>query len=220
MSKSGKKIIIVYTDGSCMGNGRTDAVGGIGIHFPNGELKDISKIYSLGLCTNQKTELYAILTAIKYIKKNFNLSKYKLLIKTDSQYSINCVTKWIDGWIKNGWITQNNKPVVNREMIEAIHKYYTNYDIEFDHVDAHTNREDDESIANAVADKLATNATKKAFSKKKSLRKSDKSYGSKSQKKKPKISVGTNKFSGKGYIRNPSGFPTGNFIVELVKSSK
>jgi len=66
-----KKIqnIIVYTDGSCSKNGKRNAIGGIGIHFPNEELPDISKIYRLGICTNQKTELYAILTAINYIKK-------------------------------------------------------------------------------------------------------------------------------------------------------
>src|SRR5580692_3792647 len=99
MPKSSKKHIIVYTDGSCSGNGNDDAIGGIGIHFPNGELGDISKIFRNGNCTNQRTELYAILMAIRYIKKYFNLDKYKICIKTDSQYSIDCVTKWVYGWI-------------------------------------------------------------------------------------------------------------------------
>jgi ribonuclease HI len=214
MSKSGKKIIIVYTDGSCMGNGRSDAVGGIGIHFPNKELKDISKIYCLGLCTNQKTELYAILTAIRYIKKNLSLNKYKVIIKTDSQYSINCVTKWINGWMKNGWITQNNKPVLNRKMIETIHKYYTKYDIEFNYVEAHTDGNDEESIANAIADKLATDATKKAYEKmktEKKLKNNARFYGSKTD----KMLFTPRKF-GDSY----NDFSTGNFIVELVKSSK
>ena len=231
MSKTGKKIIIVYTDGSCVGNGRTDAVGGIGIHFPNGELKDISKIYRLGLCTNQKTELYAILTAIKYIKQNFSLEKYKLIIKTDSQYSINCVTKWINGWMKNGWVTQSNKPVVNKEMIETIHKYYVKYDIDFDHVDAHTNGDDEESVANAKADKLATNATKKAYAKKKSKTKTsgskstNKKTASAYKKTKPKT-FSANKLANKSAnsldsfisYKQPNGFNTGNFIVELVKN--
>ena len=162
MSKSSrKKNIVVFTDGSCAGNGKFDAVGGIGIHFPNGELKDVSKIFNLDCCTNQRTELYAILTAIRYIKQNLGLN-YQICIKTDSKYSIDCITKWVYGWIKNGWKTKNNTPVANKELIEIIHKYYENYDIEFVHVDAHTGLDDADSLANAIADKLATRATKKA----------------------------------------------------------
>ena len=132
-NKKGKKdrTIMVYTDGSCVGNGKAHAVGGIGIHFPNGELKDVSKIYKLGVCTNQKTELYAILMALRYIKQNIGLRGNKVVIKTDSQYSIDCITKWVYGWIKNGWRTQNNKPVANQEFIEIIHKYYESYDNNF-----------------------------------------------------------------------------------------
>jgi len=177
-----KKYIVVFTDGSCAGNGRQNAHGGIGIHFPNGELTDVSKIYRNGYCTNQKTELFAILTALRYIKQNIGLSKYKVLIKTDSDYSINCVTKWVYGWIKNGWKTQNNKPVANKEYIEAIYKYYENYDITFEHVDAHTGLDDADSIANARADELATKATKKALREMKMQYTSQKKYGSKSGK--------------------------------------
>lgn len=213
-----KKKLIVYTDGSCAGNGKVNAVGGIGIHFPNGELNDVSKVFRLGLCTNQRTELYAILTAIRYIKQKLGLGKYKILIKTDSKYSIDCITKWVYGWIKNGWKTKNDTPVANKEFIELIHKYYEKYDIIFEHVDAHTNLDDAESLANAIADKLATRATKKAqveqtskrYSGSKSNR-SKKSSGSKSAYRRP-----TNRPTNK-----PTGFPaSSNFVVELVRSKK
>jgi ribonuclease HI len=167
MSKSAsknhrKKLIIIYTDGSCAGNGRKDAVGGIGIHFPNGELKDVSKVYRLGLCSNQKTELYAILTAIRYVKAGFDLESTQILIKTDSEYSINCITNWVYKWVKNDWMTTTNKPVTNRELIEPIYKYCQKYDINFEHVDAHTDGDDADSNGNRVADSLATRATQRA----------------------------------------------------------
>lgn len=165
---SKKKLIIVYTDGSCVGNGKSNASGGIGIHFPNGELADISKIYDSNYCTNQKTELYAILTALRYIRQRLGMSGYKVLIKTDSEYSINCITKWVYGWVKNGWKTKNNTPVANREYIEPIYKYYETYDISFEHVEAHTGLDDEDSIANARADELATKATKKSIERKNS----------------------------------------------------
>jgi len=157
-----KQDILVFTDGSCGNNGKLNAKGGIGIHFPTKELKDISKVYRLGVCTNQKTELYAILTALRYIKKNLSINDYEITIKTDSEYSINCVTKWVNGWIKNGWITKSGNPVANMDLIKSINKYYTKYDVTLTHVDAHTNLTDSDSVGNAKADKLATSATRRA----------------------------------------------------------
>lgn len=158
-----KKKVVVYTDGSCAGNGRDKAVGGIGIYFPDKELKNVSKVFKIGICTNQRTELFAILTAIRYIKKNLGLDGHKICIKTDSQYSIDCITKWVYGWIKNGWRTKNDTPVANQEFIEKIHQYYEDNDIELEHVDAHTGGDDDDSIFNDKADKLATKATQRAL---------------------------------------------------------
>ena len=89
------------------------------------------------------------------------------MIKTDSQYSINCVTKWVKTWLKNGWQTSDGRDVSNKEFIEVIYAYTKKYNIYFEHVSAHTDGDDDDSIANAVADRLATKATEKAFNEKK-----------------------------------------------------
>ena len=220
MSKTKKKEIFVYTDGSCVRNGKLNAVGGIGIHFPNGDLKDMSKIFESGPCTNQKTELYAILTAIRYINKYIGLDNHKIIIKTDSQYCIDCVTNWIYNWIKNGWKTKNKTPVINKELIETINKYYEKYDIEFNHVNAHTNLKDNESIANSIADSLAVAATKKAiYYQSKNNRKQTKHQGSKNTRSKQTKRQGSKNNYGKKY--NNKSFPSNpNFIVELIQSSK
>ncbi len=230
MSKTGKKkLIIVFTDGSCVGNGKSNATGGIGIHFPNAELADISKIYDSKYCTNQKTELYAILTALRYIKQRLGMRGYKVLIKTDSEYSINCITKWVYGWIKNGWKTKNNTPVANREYIEPIYNYYETYDITFEHVDAHTGLDDEDSIANARADELATKATKKAISRKDKTNGINKTHKNTSY---PKISYGSKKNTSfvpkKSYSSNSSSKkismakqvkPGPKIITKLAKNS-
>ena len=218
MYKSNKKNhIVVYTDGSCVGNGKSSAIGGIGIHFPNKELKDISKIYKDGYCTNQKTELCAILTALRYIKHNLDLQKFKICIKTDSQYSIDCITKWVYGWIKNGWMTKNNTPVANKEFIEPIYQYYERYDIVFDHVDAHTGMNNKESIANAVADKLATSATKKA--QKELINKVDVAKYKNSSRYGSKNNKHSNTFKKQNKSKYGQQNDT-NIIVELIKNIK
>ena len=42
--------------------------------------------------------------------KNYN----RVIIYTDSQYSINCITKWVNNWIKNDWKDKHNKLVKNK----------------------------------------------------------------------------------------------------------
>ena len=147
--------IIVFVDGSCSNNGYLNAKGGIGIHFPNAELKDISKLVPLETCTNQKSELYAILFCIKYINKYLGLKDKNLIIKTDSEYSINCITKWAKTWVSNGWKKKNGEDVLNKNYIESIYKLYKKNSISFQHIAAHTGNIDDDSIGNDIADSLA-----------------------------------------------------------------
>ncbi len=204
--------LLLYTDGSCVRNGTSNSAGGIGIHFPNKELTDISKIFPLENCTNQRTELYAILSALRYVKSHFKLSEYNLHIKTDSEYSINCLTKWVSSWIKNGWIKQNGEPVLNKDLIETIYKYIVKYHIALQHVPAHTGKKDPDSLGNYKADQLATKATQNAI--KKQQMKDYKNSKNKSTSQTSK----TNKINQPNInFRNKSA---DNLIIELIKSSK
>lgn len=65
--------------------------------------------------TNQIGELCAVLEALRA-----HPGPQPLLIESDSQYAINCSTKWVKGWKRNGWVNSQKKPVKNRELIEAI----------------------------------------------------------------------------------------------------
>ena len=79
-------------------------------------------------------------------------------------YSINCLTKWYKNWEKNNWKTAQNKPVLNKEIIQEILKYTKVYiNIKFIHVPAHKTKPTDKSKINAwygnkMADELAVNA--------------------------------------------------------------
>jgi ribonuclease HI len=146
--------VLVYTDGSCMGKHKN--MCGYGIHFPNNELKDLSKKFTHEPLTNQRAELYAIYKALKRIIKKLKFNT--IHIYTDSEYSIKSLTVWINTWKKNEWKTSNNKPVLNQDIIIKIDKMLQKYDgkITFTHVKAHTGRTDPHSLGNEQADKLAT----------------------------------------------------------------
>ncbi|MEE8736400.1 ribonuclease H [Bifidobacterium subtile] len=65
--------------------------------------------------TNQIGELCAVLEALRA-----HPGSEDLVIETDSQYAINCSTKWVHGWKKNGWKNSQKKPVKNAPLIKAI----------------------------------------------------------------------------------------------------
>jgi ribonuclease HI len=157
MSQIKKKTreIIVFTDGSCLGNGTKNSKCGYGIYFPNGELKNISRSFLHVPLTNQRAELYAIYKAIRIIAREYDFENIQ--VYSDSNYSIQCVTTWIKGWKKNGWQTANKKPVLNVDIIQRIDKYMQKYKnkIHFTHVKAHTGKKDFFSQCNDAVDKLA-----------------------------------------------------------------
>lgn len=147
--------IIVYTDGSCMK--KKDGIKcGYGVYFPNKEIPNISKKFKKSPLTNQRAELYAIYKAIKKITKRFNFNMIE--IYTDSMYSIESLTNWIDSWKKNGWKTANGKEVLNQDIIKKIDKKIQKHKgkITFTHVRSHTGKLDKHSLGNEEADKLAT----------------------------------------------------------------
>lgn len=149
----------IFTDGSCINNGKKNSSGGYGIYFHNEnkqERKSISKRMP-GKVTNNKAELTAILECTKLLTPEL-----KYYIVSDSEYSINCVTKWCRGWEKNNWKTSKGTAVLNRELIEPIVEMLKVLNVKFLHVNSHLPRPDDKTsmeyllwYGNKKADELA-----------------------------------------------------------------
>lgn len=75
--------------------------------------------------TNNRAELYALYLALLRAQQLLAESTMVVVeIRTDSQYSINCVTQWLPGWIMRGWRKADNNPVLNRDLLEPLHALY------------------------------------------------------------------------------------------------
>lgn len=85
----------------------------------DGEITYENGFSKYGPQTNNHYELYAILRAIQIGQY---LDTTNITIRTDSNYAINCITKWYYKWLNNGWKTSYNNPVKNRKIIEEIHE--------------------------------------------------------------------------------------------------
>jgi len=108
------KEIIIYTDGSSLGN---PGPGGYAAILIYGELrKELSGGYNF--TTNNRMELTAVIEALKAIKPD---SKHKISIYTDSRLICDAFNKkWIESWLKKGWKKSDNKPVLNRDLWEKL----------------------------------------------------------------------------------------------------
>lgn len=144
---------IIYTDGACKNNGSANAKSGIGIHFSltnKIKINDISEKLITDKHTNNKAELTAILKSLELCDK-YNINE-KIVIYTDSDYSIKCITLWYKEWV----LQNKTKDRKNIDILHKINHYYQKYDIIFNHIRSHTGLTDIHSKGNEIADRLAT----------------------------------------------------------------
>jgi len=145
--------ITVYTDGSCVGNGKKNAVAGIGVFFGYDDPRNISQKIS-GKQTNNTAELKAVLKAIEILYNEIN-NKKNILIFTDSKYVILCCTSFGKKQDLNGW----TKTIKNFHLVKKIYNLFKyNKNIKIKHIKAHTGKDDLHSKGNDMADKLAFEA--------------------------------------------------------------
>lgn len=156
------KIVEVYCDGGSRRNGSALASAGYGVFFNDKQVELYNASVSLldirgfhKKYTNQYAELFAILHTLGAIydiyRTKVDSRAWDFIIKTDSQFSINCLTKWYKSWLKNGWKKSNGEPVEHAEIIKCCLDILDKFpSITFEHVRGHSG-----DYGNDIADKLA-----------------------------------------------------------------
>lgn len=146
----------VFTDGACTNNGRAHAKAGYAVWFPeHPELQKAERIPDSQPQTNQRAELTAIHTAVSILDKK-GYHDEDIVIYTDSEYAMNCLTKWLSGWVSRGWKTTDGKDVLHQDLIRETSSLLSKFKgHRFVHVRAHTGGTDDLSKQNDIVDRLA-----------------------------------------------------------------
>ncbi|XP_078503998.1 ribonuclease H1 isoform X2 [Lissotriton helveticus] len=137
---------VVYTDGCCSSNGKSKARAGIGVYWGRGHRLNVGDRLD-GRQTNQRAEIQAACRAIEQAKSQ-NISK--LVLYTDSKFTINGITKWVKNWKKNDWKLTTGKPVINKEDFEKLDELVQDIDVTWMHIPGHAG-----FAGNEEADRLA-----------------------------------------------------------------
>lgn len=121
--------------------------------------RNVSEPLKGGRQTNQRAELTAILRAIDIAPRHRDVT-----IVTDSRYAIDCVTVWFINWRRNNWMTRDNKPVENKDLVESIlvkieERNELRVKTVFEWVKGHNKDQ-----GNEEADKLAVNGAQRGVS--------------------------------------------------------
>jgi ribonuclease HI len=111
----------IYTDGSCLGNGKAGCFAGIGVFFGPDDPRNVSWVLRKGKPSNQNAELQALHIATEEADRMLREGEVREVeVLSDSQYGINCATVWYRNWVRNNWVNSTGKPVAHREWIEPI----------------------------------------------------------------------------------------------------
>jgi ribonuclease HI len=152
----------VYTDGACTKNGKKGAKAGIGVFWSSvsgsqANSLNLSEPVKGDRATNNVGERQAITCCIKQaIEQGID----KLLVYSDSQFTISCVEDWMPKWKRNGWKKVDGQDVINKIDLEDLDLRLKearthNIQIKFQHIRGH------HGIAgNEAADRLAVAGAK------------------------------------------------------------
>ncbi|MDQ0892937.1 ribonuclease HI [Agromyces ramosus] len=101
--------------------------------------------------TNNQGELKAVL---ELFRATAHLDD-DLLVQCDSQYVINCITKWMPGWKRKGWRKADGNPVLNVDLLQELDAALAGRRYRFEWVRGHVGHELNEAAdvrARAVAE--------------------------------------------------------------------
>ncbi|KAM9840820.1 ribonuclease H1 isoform 2-T2 [Aulostomus maculatus] len=125
--------VVVYTDGCCSGNGKSCPRAGIGVYWGCNHPLNVAERLQ-GRQTNQRAELQAACKALQQAKEQ-NIKK--LVLYTDSKFTINGVTSWVKNWKLNGWRLKSGGAVINKDDFVMLDRLNGEVKVTWIHIPGH-----------------------------------------------------------------------------------
>ena len=116
-----EKLLVVYTDGACSGNGQTNAVAGSGVYFGPGDRRNAALDLPEGAHTNQRAELFALLWSLQYAHRH-GARLQRFVVRSDSTYCVRGWNEWLPKWVEREWLNSTGNAVANQDLWRQVHE--------------------------------------------------------------------------------------------------
>lgn len=103
-----KKQVMIHTDGASRGN--PGKGGWAAILMTEKEVVELAG--RKDMATNNQMELEGAIQALATAVKKFKGDS--VVLHSDSAYVLGGLNSWLDGWVRNNWVTVTKKPVENK----------------------------------------------------------------------------------------------------------
>lgn len=129
------KVVHLYTDGGCRGNGKDGenlgAIGGVLIYPEKNVTKEYKQAYEN--TTNNQMELLAVIEGLKLLKESCEVHIY-----SDSAYVVNAyLQNWIGSWKAKNWTRGKAGALKNREIWIELDQLVNRHKVIFHKVKGH-----------------------------------------------------------------------------------
>ncbi len=144
----------LYTDGACSGNPGPGGWAYILRHRASESEREDSG--GEARTTNNRMELMAVIRGLAALTRPADVDVY-----SDSQYVLNGLESWMDGWKKKGWVTASKSPVKNRDLWERLDELRQEHGLSYHWIRGHNDHPENEradALAVAARDKAAQSA--------------------------------------------------------------
>lgn len=116
--KDNKREMLMYIDGSCLGNGTPDARAGYGVKW-NKDYHLSRRLEGTGPETSNRAELRAAIVALGL--RIWNGEGFdKVVLACDSEYVVLGICERVGRWKQRGWTTEAGSPVMNKDLWEML----------------------------------------------------------------------------------------------------
>ena len=124
--------IVVYTDGSAIGN---PGPGGYGVVIQRpGQAEPQELTAGYDRTTNNRMEMMAVIVAMETLAGATD----PIVLHSDSRYTLDAITKgWAKGWKRRGWKTSDGNPALNSDLWKRLLKALEKVDVKFQWVKGH-----------------------------------------------------------------------------------
>lgn len=144
----------LYTDGACSGNPGPGGWAYILRHRASASEREDSG--GEAKTTNNRMELMAVIRGLTALTRESRVDVY-----SDSQYVLNGLDSWMDGWKKKGWVTSSKSPVKNRDLWETLDELRGKHELSYHWIRGHNEHPENEradALAVAARDAAARGA--------------------------------------------------------------